>query len=136
EEGVRVIIAKGERRNVLIDLLENPDRVPHTEFSPREEGLSTVKRWIAHSSSFAKGRLIVDENAEKALRGDSAVSLLPIGVIEAEGEWEEGDIVNIYGRSGGLIGVGRSSVSSELAKDSLGQRGGRPLVHYDYLYIE
>ncbi|MDE5806599.1 MAG: glutamate 5-kinase, partial [Muribaculaceae bacterium] len=136
EEGVKVIIAKGERRNVLVDLLEDPEKVPHTEFEPRKESLSTVKRWIAHSSSFAKGRLIVDENAEKVLRGDSAVSLLPIGVIEADGEWEEGDIVNIYGQSGDFIGVGRSSVSSDVAKELLGQRGGRPLVHYDYLYIE
>ena len=136
EEGVKVIIAKGERRDVLIDLIENPEKVPHTTFEPREEGISTVKRWIAHSSSFAKGRITVDENAEKVLRGDSTVSLLPIGVTAAEGEWEEGEIVNIYNPDGELIGVGRASMGSEDAKQSIGQRGGRPVVHYDYLYIE
>ena len=136
EEGVKVIIAKGERPGVLIDVVEHPERVPHTCFLPRTEGLSTVKRWIAHSSSFAKGRITVNSNAERVLRGDSAVSLLPIGVTAIEGEWEEGDIVNIYGQSGDFIGVGRSSVSSDVAKELLGQRGGRPLVHYDYLYIE
>lgn len=136
EEGVKVIIAKGERPNVLVDLMENPDAVPHTVFLPRKEGLSTVKRWIAHSSSFAKGRIVVDVNAEKVLRGDSAVSLLPIGITEAEGDWEEGEIVNIFNPSGVLIGVGRASMSSEDTKNSLGQRGGKPVVHYDYLYIE
>lgn len=136
EEGVKVIIAKGERPNVLVDLMENPESVPHTVFLPREEGLSTVKRWIAHSSSFAKGRITVDENAEKALRGDSAVSLLPIGVVAAEGDWEEGDIVNIYAASGGFVGVGRASIGSEATRASLGRRGERPVVHYDYLYIE
>lgn len=136
EEGIKVIIAKGERRNVLIDIVENPDNVPHTEFEPKKEELSTVKRWIAHSSSFAKGKIMVDENAEKALRGDSAVSLLPVGVVNVEGDWEEGDIVNIHALDGTLIGVGRASVNSDTARSSLGQRGERVVVHYDYLYIE
>ncbi len=136
EEGIKVIIAKGERRNVLVDIIENPENVPHTVFEPYKEGLSTVKRWIAHSSSFAKGKITVDENAEKALRGDNAVSILPVGVVKVEGDWEEGDIVNIYGLDGCLIGVGRASINSETALASRGQRGERPVVHYDYLYIE
>ncbi len=136
EEGIKVIIAKGERRNVLIDVVEYPENVPHTVFEPSAEGLSTVKRWIAHSSSFAKGKIVVNENAEKALRSDSAVSLLPIGVVDIDGDWEEGDIVNIHAVDGSLIGVGRASVSSEAARTSRGQRGERPVVHYDYLYIE
>jgi len=32
--GIRVIIANGERDNILIDLMERPDDVPHTEFIP------------------------------------------------------------------------------------------------------
>ncbi|MDE6080843.1 MAG: glutamate 5-kinase [Muribaculaceae bacterium] len=136
EEGVTVIIARGDRRNVLVDLIEHPESVPHTTFEASGESLSTVKRWIAHSSSFAKGKVIVDENAEKVLRGDSAVSLLPIGVISIEGEWEEGDIITICGNTGTLIGVGRASLGSESTRSAIGQRGGRPVVHYDYLYIE
>lgn len=136
EEGVKVVIAKGERRNVLVDIVERPENVPHTTFEPRTEGLSTVKRWIAHSSSFAKGALHVNKKAAEVLRGDSAVSLLPVGVVSVEGEWEEGDLVNIYDHEGAFVGVGRSSVSSEDARTSLGRRGERPIVHYDYLYIE
>lgn len=136
EEGVKVIIARGDRRNVLVDIIENPHSVPHTVFEPRKEALSTVKRWIAHSSSFAKGRLIVNHEAAEILRGDSAVSLLPVGVVEVEGDWEEGDIVNIYDPSDTLVGVGKASVSSLAAKESKGRKGARPVVHYDYLYIE
>lgn len=136
EEGVKVMIAKGDRRNVLVDLIENPSLVPHTTFEPNKNALSTVKRWIAHSSSFAKGMLTVDDNAAIALRGDSAVSLLPVGVVKVEGEWEEGDIVNISDLAGNRIGVGRASISSEHTRDSIGQRGAKPVVHYDYLYIE
>ena len=136
EEGITVIIARGDRRRVLVDLMENPDNVDHTTFEPRREGLSTVKRWIAHSSSFAKGKLIVNEKAAKALRGDGAVSLLPVGVTGAVGDWEEGDIVTIEEESGITIGVGKASVSSDTARRTLGLRGERPMVHYDYLYIE
>lgn len=32
EEGIRVIIANGERENILIDLLNNPENTPHTDF--------------------------------------------------------------------------------------------------------
>lgn len=32
EEGIRVIIANGERENILIDLLNNPENAPHTDF--------------------------------------------------------------------------------------------------------
>ncbi len=32
--GIRVIIANGERDNILIDLMEKPQATPHTEFKP------------------------------------------------------------------------------------------------------
>ena len=32
--GIRVMIANGERDNILIDLMERPEEIPHTEFIP------------------------------------------------------------------------------------------------------
>ena len=32
--GIRVIIANGERNDILIDLIEKPEETPHTEFIP------------------------------------------------------------------------------------------------------
>ena len=34
QAGIRVIIANGERDNILVDLVENQRNVPHTEFTP------------------------------------------------------------------------------------------------------
>ena len=34
QAGIRVIIANGERDNILVDLIENKQNVPHTEFTP------------------------------------------------------------------------------------------------------
>jgi glutamate 5-kinase len=37
QDGIRVIIANGERENILIDLIEFPEDTPHTVFLPKEE---------------------------------------------------------------------------------------------------
>ena len=37
QDGIRVIIANGERENILIDLIEHPEDTPHTVFLPKEE---------------------------------------------------------------------------------------------------
>ena len=34
QAGIRVIIANGERDNILVDLIEKPQTTPHTEFKP------------------------------------------------------------------------------------------------------
>jgi glutamate 5-kinase len=33
QAGIRVIIANGERENILVDLIEHADTTPHTEFT-------------------------------------------------------------------------------------------------------
>lgn len=136
DEGITVMIARGDRPGVLVGLIETPEQVPHTTFLPSPQPLSNVKRWIAHSASFAKGMIRVNARAEEALRSDRAVSLLPVGITSLDGEWEEGDIVSIIGPDGSHIGVGRASMSSSDTALAIGQRGQRPVVHYDYLYIE
>jgi glutamate 5-kinase len=37
QSGIRVIIANGERENILTDLIEHPDVTLHTEFQPKTE---------------------------------------------------------------------------------------------------
>ena len=35
QAGIRVIIANGERPDILLDLIERPDETVHTEFLPQ-----------------------------------------------------------------------------------------------------
>ena len=35
QAGIRVIIANGERDNILVGLTEHPETTPHTEFIPQ-----------------------------------------------------------------------------------------------------
>ena len=136
EEGIRVIIANGARENVLPSLFTRPQEIPHTEFMPNPNPASGVKKWIAHSESFAKGVVRVNRLAEEALRGERAVSLLLVGVCAVEGDFMEGDIINIANERGETFAVGRSGYSAEEARLHMGEHDLRPLVHYDYLCME
>ncbi|MDO4931558.1 MAG: glutamate 5-kinase [Prevotellaceae bacterium] len=133
DEGIKVIIANGKRDNILLRLFDAPSDTLHTEFTPRPDAVSTVKKWIAHSESFAKGIVRLNSPAVKALCSGKAVSLLFVGVTDIEGDFEEGDIVNIVTPENDRIAVGRSAYCSEEAKALIGKHDLKPLVHYDYL---
>ena len=150
DEGITVIIANGKRDNILVDLLHQelpslfPDvqssaldsQLTYTRFIPAPQPVSCVKKWIAHSEGFAKGELHIDDCATKVLASDKAVSILPIGITDVRGEFEKDDIVRIIDFEGNPIGVGKANCSSEQAREAMGKHGKKPVVHYDYLYIE
>ncbi len=136
EEGIDVYIANGKKENILINLLDNEKDTISTHFIGEKANVSSVKKWIAHSDGFAKGELIIDENAVKALCGEKAVSLLPIGVVEINGKWEKDDLVKILDEKGDFLGIGKAQFGSEKAAQIIGKKNQKPLVHYDYLYLE
>ena len=136
QEGIRVFIANGKRENILLSLVNDPDNTLFTCFEPAVEQVSSVKKWIAHSGGFAKGSIQLNMQAVKTIRGKKAVSILPVGVIGVDGEFEKDDIVSILDEQGHKIGVGKVGYSSEEAVEVLGKRDQRPMVHYDYLYLE
>lgn len=135
EEGIEVIIANGRRENILVDLITGKD-VICTRFTPSVKGVTSVKKWIAHSDSFTKGEIHINQGAKEVLLSDRAVSLLPIGVTEIIGNFEVDDIVRIIDESGNQLGVGRTCYNSEKAREIIGKSNKKPVIHYDYLYIE
>ncbi len=136
KEGITVIIANGTRENILPELLKPQSNVIYTTFTPSTKEISSVKKWIAHSDGYAKGTLVINEKAKAKLLSEEAVSLLPIGVVSVEGEFEKDDIVKIVTAEGESIGVGKVSCDSTKARTLAGNKGGRALIHYDYLYLE
>lgn len=136
DEGITVIIANGKRDNILVDLLQRPENTLCTRFIPSKEPVSSVKKWIAHSEGFAKGEIHINECATEVLNSEKAVSILPIGITHIEGEFEKDDIVRIMDFQGNQIGVGKVNCDSRQAQEAIGKHGKKPVVHYDYLYIE
>ncbi|MCM1503892.1 MAG: glutamate 5-kinase [Muribaculum sp.] len=136
DEGIEVIIANGKRENVLTNLILGHHKVVSTKFAPRPGQTSSLKRWIAHSAGFTKGHIILNDNAVKAIAGELAVSILPVGVIDVVGDFEKDDLIGIYDAHGLKLGVGRSAYTSEQARKVAGRHDCKPIVHYDYLYLE
>lgn len=136
DEGITVIIANGKRDNILLDLLQHPGETVCTRFIPSPEPVSSVKKWIAHSEGFAKGKIHINQCATEVLNSDKAMSILPIGIIGIEGEFEKDDIVRIIDFCGKQVGVGKANCDSVQAREAMGKHGKKAVVHYDYLYIE
>ncbi len=138
EEGIAVMIANGKRPNILIDLLlgEGDHAVPHTLFHPAQTAASGMKKWIAHSEDFAKGTVVINDGAVEALRSPARASLLPVGVIAIEGNFDEGDIVRVCDSRGESVAWGRAGYNAATAASLIGQRDSKPLIHTDYLYID
>ena len=136
DEGIMVVIANGKRSNILLDLLKDLEATPCTRFLPAAKPVSSVKKWIAHSAGFAKGEIHINKGAEEALLAPTATSLLLVGVTQVVGDFEKDDIVRIVNEEGRLLGVGCAGYGSEEARALIGSRDRKPLVHYDYLYID
>lgn len=113
-----------------------PNPLNYTRFIPSPEPVSSIKKWIAHSEGFAKGELHINHCATELLFSDKAVSILPVGITDVIGEFEKDDIVRIIDFEGKPIGVGKANCDSSQARETMGKHGKKPVVHYDYLYIE
>ena len=140
-EGIKVIIANGKRENILLDLQpifgdSNQSSVPCTIFLPSASDVSSVKKWIAHSGGFAKGAIYLNKGASEKIQGEQAASILPVGITRAEGQFEPHDIITIFDDKGHKIGVGRTDYSLEEVQKAIGKRDMKPVVHYDFLYLE
>lgn len=136
DEGITVIIANGKRDNILTDLIEKPEDTLCTRFVPAPQPVSSIKKWIAHSEGFAKGELHINPRAAEIIVADKAASILPVGITDVKGEFEKDDIVRIINAEGKPIGVGKANCSSDQAREVMGKHGEKPIIHYDYLYIE
>lgn len=106
--GVETVIAKGGRPDVLKDCLAGGD--VGTRFMPRSLGLPDYKLWILFGKP-ARGKVVVDAGAVKALRGSG--SLLPVGVVGVEGEFSGGDAVIVVDEQGTELAKGIVSYARE-----------------------
>jgi glutamate 5-kinase len=130
--GIAVHIANGTRDNILIDVLNGTAK--HTIFKP-SRNTSGKKKWIAHSENFAKGVVQINAGAKEALASHKATSLLPIGIMKVAADFQKGDIIKLVDEKGRQVALGIAEYGADKARERIGQKKQRPLVHYDYLYL-
>lgn len=135
EEGIEVIIANGKKDNILVDLMLDSNTLC-TRFIPSDKEISSFKKWLAHSEDFSKGEVHINAGVMEALEKNKAISILPIGVTKIVGNFEIDDIVKIIDSNGQQIGIGRTAYDNLEAEKIIGQNNHKPIIHYDYLYID
>jgi glutamate 5-kinase len=142
--GIPAVIASGTERAAVAGALAGEPT--GTRFQPQEGRVSSFKLWLKYAKP-SHGRLAVDEGAEHALR-ERGTSLLPVGVVEVEGEFEAGDAVEVRGASGNGRPIGKGIVnysSAELRRikglksdevRELLPRATEEAVHRDYFVLD
>jgi glutamate 5-kinase len=117
--GVRAVIADAARPDVLADAVAGVDGVG-TIFEAHDRKLSARKLWIAFASA-ANGRIVVDDGARRALT-ERKTSLLPAGVREVLGEFDDGDVVEVVGPDGSVFARGLVAVDATTLRQIAGRR--------------
>lgn len=132
--GITTYIANGKRNNTIVDILQGKTRI-FTKVTASDTK-SNLKKWMAFYESPAPARVIINEGAERALRNTRTVnSLLPVGILQIDGDFQKGDLLEIYNTSEVFIGRGLAQYDSTQARQWLGQNDQKPLIHYDHLLI-
>ena len=116
--GCRMVIADG---SALHPLKRIEDGAPCTWFLPSATPRTARKRWIAGTLRPA-GTITVDDGALKAL--EKGKSLLPAGVIAAEGDFQRGDAVIVKGPGGREVARGLTAYSAADARRIMGHKSG------------
>ncbi|QNL48889.1 glutamate 5-kinase [Olivibacter sp. SDN3] len=129
--GIAVHIANGKRDEVLFDLLMG--KLTHSYFVP-EKRKSGKKKWIAHAESSANGIVKLNNGAKTVLTSGNVRSLLPIGILEIIGNFKKGDIIKILDEDNAIVGLGIAQYGADKARERLGLKNQKALVHYDYFY--
>jgi len=118
--GVHAIIADGRSTGIVSDILDGKE--VGTYFPPSAK-VSSKKHWIGYAK-MSSGSLVIDDGAAKAIM-EAGKSLLPAGVVEAEGEFQVGDALDIVDRKGKVIGRGLSNYDAAEAKRIMGLRSDK-----------
>ena len=140
--GASTVIAFGREPDVLLRLAAG--EAIGTALLATTQKLAARKQWMANHLQL-RGAVIVDDGAAAKLR-DAGKSLLPIGVIEVQGEFHRGDVIAVRRSDGieiarGLANYGSSEArliarkpSSEFEK-WLGFTGEPEMIHRDNLVL-
>jgi len=138
--GVPTVLASGMMEELLEKILRGED--VGTLFTSQVNKLTSRKHWIAFTLE-PQGRIVVDEGAKKAIL-QKGKSLLPSGVLSAEGKFSLGDPVVLSDLNGREFAKGLTNYeSSEINKikglktseveSRLGYKYSDEIVHRDDL---
>jgi len=140
--GIRVVIAGGDLPGVLTRIVAGEPVGTCMLAGPR---LPSRKAWLA-VHLMPQGTLIVDDGARRALLHADGASLLPSGIMTAEGHFHAGDLVVVLDRDGQEIARGLTNYSAEETRaimgahssripELIGREGAAEVIHRDDMVV-
>ncbi|MDD5190214.1 MAG: glutamate 5-kinase [Dehalococcoidales bacterium] len=140
--GITMIIANGQTPGI-IERVAGGEPIG-TRFVPVKSKRDSRERWMLSGLS-TRGKLVVDSGAATALKKYPR-SLLAAGIREVEGNFQRGDIVDIFDMAGVKIGCGICNYAAEEVKaikgvhsveiaKKLGQDSAPEVVHRNNLVM-
>jgi glutamate 5-kinase len=141
--GIPTVIADGRTPGNLTRILKAEPA--GTLFLPARDKLASRKHWIAYSAGI-KGTLVLDDGAVRAVV-EGKRSLLPAGIKDVRGSFEQGGLVQCVDQDGGEVARGFTSFSadhirlimgkhSEEIREILGFFPGEEVIHRDDLVLK
>lgn len=127
--GIEVIIAAGNKENVIIDAVNN--QAVGTRFLPQKTPLEHRKHWLYGAPN--AGKVILDDGAVNAILNNGS-SLLPKGIVAVEKDFSRGEVIDICDKSGKRIARGVSRYNSDALKQIAGHHSQEinQIIGYEY----
>ncbi len=110
--GAHTVIASGREPDVLLRLARG--EIVGTQLLAGHAKLAARKQWMADHLQL-RGWVRVDEGAARRLRAQGA-SLLPVGVVEVQGDFDRGDVIAVRDASGAEVARGLSNYAASQAR--------------------
>ena len=111
--GIRVVIFGMNEPDGIVKALRLETG---TVFQPQPATLSARRRWLG-SGGLVAGQIRIDDGAVRALQ--QRKSLLAVGILHVQGEFEVGELVEIFDPAGEMIAVARSRETSHAIMTNL-----------------
>lgn len=115
--GTTVVVARGSDPDVILQVVNGAE--VGTWFFPVNSGTESRKRYILMSGRLENTWLTIDDGAVRALQ--SGGSLLPIGIVSCEGEFERGDVIRVRNSQEREIARGVTNYNHYQLKKIIGQ---------------
>lgn len=128
--GIETVLVNGKQEDVLHKVLSNDFK--GTTFMASKK-VSAIKKWLAVAPDIERGAIMVNKCAQEAIL--KGASILPVGVIGVEGNFEEGSTIYIKNEEGDVFAGGLIRVTSEEAREKIGKSNQEPLVRRDYIFL-
>jgi glutamate 5-kinase len=139
--GIPTVIANGRTPGAIVAAAAGGEPVG-TRFAAREQRATSFKLWLKYAKP-TRGRIGVDAGAARALR-EGGTSLLPVGIVAVDGEFEAGDAVEVT-LGGDVVGKGIANygaaelrrvqgMKSEQVREIV-PRASEEAIHRDYFVL-